>query len=41
MKARLLAALLAVAALGAAPAFAHAEMTQSNIADKASLAKAP
>jgi methionine-rich copper-binding protein CopC len=41
MKARLLAALLAVAALGSAPAFAHAEMTQSNIADKASLAKAP
>jgi methionine-rich copper-binding protein CopC len=41
MKAHFLAALLAIAALGAAPAFAHAEMTQSNIADKASLAKAP
>ena len=41
MKARLCAALLAIAALGAAPAFAHAEMTASNIADHASLAKAP
>ncbi|MBI1361766.1 MAG: hypothetical protein GC155_15925 [Alphaproteobacteria bacterium] len=44
MKSRILAAALATAALGALitpAAFAHAEITQSNIADHASMATAP
>ena len=41
MKARLLATLLAVAALGAAPAFAHGGMMETSIHDKASFAQAP
>ena len=41
MKARLLATLLAVAALGAAPAFAHGGMVETSIENNASFAQAP
>jgi len=41
MKARLLATLLAAAALSAAPAFAHGGMMETSIHDKASFAQAP
>jgi methionine-rich copper-binding protein CopC len=41
MKARLLAALLVAASLGAAPAFAHGGMVETSIQDKASFAQAP
>ena len=41
MKARLLATLLAVAALGANPAFAHGGMVETSIENNASFAQAP
>ncbi len=41
MKSRIIATLLAAAALGAAPAFAHGGMIETSIHDKASFAQAP
>ena len=41
MKSRIIATLLAAAALGAAPAFAHGGMMETSIHDNASFAQAP